>query len=561
LGGGDTLISRGDVGPVGETIVKLEDWFLTPSERGNDGSEIDRRHASGEAWTTGNDVDVRIDGAVYFRRLHETLAALVEGASVWFTDWEGHADERLAGPGTELGSTLVRLAKQGVHVRGLLWRSHPRAVHFSEQDNLRLASRINREGGLLVLDQRVRRGGSHHQKLLIVRHGPNTVRGGDVAPSDVGFIGGLDICHGRRDDRDHAGDPQTIELDRRYGARPPWHDLQLELRGPAVDDLSWSFRERWVDPAPLDHRNPLRAAVRRLIRQPRTLPTLPMPPTTPSVGGTHAVQVLRTYPSRRPRYPFAPDGERSVARAFLKAVARARSLVTIEDQYFWSIDAANALASALRRHAGLRVVIVVPRYPDRDGRLSGAASRYSRNRAIDVLRAAGGERVAVYDLENRMGTPIYVHAKVCVIDDVWLEVGSDNLNRRSWTHDSELACAVIDDRVDGREPLDPGGLGDRARTTARDTRLALWAEHLGRAPGEVDDLIDPHEGFDQLRRAAQALEAWTGSDRVDPRPPGHLTPHDTEPVDGWHRPVARLTYRTVLDPDGRPLRTRRARRY
>ena len=90
------------------------------------------------------------------------------------------------------------------------------------------------------------------------------------------------------------------------------------------------------------------------------------------------------------------------------------------------------------------MIIVVPRYPDRDGRISGRAARAAQWRAISNLVRAGGSRVAVYDLENEQGTPIYVHAKAIVIDDVWAMVGSANLNRRSWTHDSEVACAVLD---------------------------------------------------------------------------------------------------------------------
>ena len=50
----------------------------------------------------------------------------------------------------------------------------------------------------------------------------------------------------------------------------------------------------------------------------------------------------------------------------------------------------------------------------------------------------------MFDLENRAGTPIYVHAKICIIDDTWFTCGSDNFNRRSWTTDSELTCAVVD---------------------------------------------------------------------------------------------------------------------
>ena len=61
---------------------------------------------------------------------------------------------------------------------------------------------------------------------------------------------------------------------------------------------------------------------------------------------------------------------------------------------------------------------------------------------FERVRDAAPDRVAVFDLENAQGIPIYVHAKVCVIDDVWMMVGSDNLNRRSWTNDSELSCAV-----------------------------------------------------------------------------------------------------------------------
>ena len=80
------------------------------------------------------------------------------------------------------------------------------------------------------------------------------------------------------------------------------------------------------------------------------------------------------------------------------------------------------------------------------------------------------------------GTPVYVHAKVCVVDDVWACVGSDNFNRRSWTHDSELSCAVLDDTTD------PTRAGGDARVFARDLRLRLLREHLDRpADGSDDD--------------------------------------------------------------------------
>src|SRR4029079_10823606 len=97
----------------------------------------------------------------------------------------------------------------------------------------------------------------------------------------------------------------------------------------------------------------------------------------------------------------------------------------------------------------------------------------------------------VFDVENREGTPIYVHAKVCIVDDVWASVGSDNFNRRSLTPDSELFCAVLDETRDERAPADPAGLGDGARVYARDLRLRLLAGPLQHpAP---DALVDPRQ--------------------------------------------------------------------
>ncbi len=380
----DSIPARQHVltGEVGS--LRLDDWFLTPGERGNAATQIDGRRSDGTAWTEGNDVEVLIDGAAYFGRLYEALVSLESGDAVLFTDWQGDGDELLDGPGTEVGRVLADVCRRGAKVRGLLWRSHPRQAHFAEQSNAALVKMVDAADGELVLDQRVRRGGSHHQKLVVIRHGSES-------DGDVAFVGGIDLCHGRHDDSFHAGDRQAIELDDRYGHTPPWHDVQLRIRGPAVDDLEYTFRERWQDPTPLDHRNPWRIAIRRLIRQPHRDP---MPPESldATQHGAHAVQVLRTYPAKRPPFPFAPQGERSIARAYLKAFRRARRLVYLEDQYLWSEQAAYALADSLKRHPELHIVAVVPRYPDRGGRATSAASRVGREYVTKILRRGGRSR-------------------------------------------------------------------------------------------------------------------------------------------------------------------------
>jgi hypothetical protein len=147
-----------------------------------------------------------------------------------------------------------------------------------------------------------------------------------------------------------------------------------------------------------------------------------------------------------------------------------------------------------------------------------------RQQALDLLNAAAPGRVAVYGIENHHGNPVYVHAKVCVIDDVWASVGSDNLNRRSWTHDSELSCAVVDERRDDREPRVVDRFGDGARTFARNLRLELAREHLDRDPGEDADLIEPRGAFTAFAEAAQRLQHWHDTGCTGPRPPGRLRP-------------------------------------
>lgn len=524
-------------------------WFLTPPERGNPATDIDKLGEGRRSWVEGNLVQPLVHGATYFRRLHDELRALRAGDRVYFTDWRGDADEILLPGGPTVADLLCDLARTGVQVRGLLWRSHSDHLRFSAQENQRLGRQLNEAGGEVLLDQRVRRFASHHQKLFVIVHRREPER-------DVAFVGGIDLCHGRRDDATHQGDRQQQPMDRRYRGRAPWHDAALELRGPVVGPLRYAFVERWDDPHPLDRRTPYRMLVQRLARMSRHPKPLPDAFPDPPPAGPHAVQVLRTYGHKRPGYPFAPEGERSVARAYAKAFDRARSLIYVEDQYLWSEMVARSIAQALERSPELRVIAVVPRYPDADGRLSGPPARLGQLRAMRLLHRTAPERVGIYDLENAAGTPIYVHAKICIVDDVWFTCGSDNFNRRSWTSDSELTCAVIDPTLDDRAPRDLTGHGCGARKLARDLRLQLWTEHLGRSPGDPALLV-PAQAFDIWRAAAAALDAWHANGRHGPRPPGQVRRHQPDPVTAWQAVWAEPTYRVLFDPDGRSRRLRR----
>jgi phosphatidylserine/phosphatidylglycerophosphate/cardiolipin synthase-like enzyme len=521
-------------------------WFLSMAELGNPASVLSRDRP----WTDGNAVSPLIHGAVYFDRLAGALGSTQPGDQVFVADWRGDDDELLRDDGPTLSEALCDLAKRGVEVRGLLWRSHPKALGFHEAEHTELAATVNEAGGELLLDERVRRAGSHHQKLVAIhRH--------DDPDGDVAFVGGTDLCHGRRDDVQHDGDPQAEHIDKRYGERAPWHDAQAEVRGPAVADLAATFRERWNDPLPLEHRStPFGRLRAKTVREPLVPdPLAPIGP-APAAVGSHAVQVLRTYPAKRPRSPFAPDGERTIARFYLKALERARSMLYVEDQYFWSREIGEAVAKALERAPDLRLTVVVPRFPDRDGMITGPPHRLGQERTLSRILAAGGDRVAVFDLESEQGHPIYVHAKVVVIDDEVALIGSDNLNRRSWTHDSELSIAVLDEERDQRAPLDPRGQGAGARRFARDLRLRLAEEHLGIGRDE-QALLDPIEAFDRWVDGARALDAWHDGGRTGARPPGRIRRHRPEAVHIWQRAFAAPLYRLLIDPDGRTAAMRR----
>ena len=525
----------------------VADWFLSGFERGNEATRL-------RPWTEGNTVRPLVHGRVYYNALAKALAATGDGDSIQFVGWRGDADQLLADGGPTVVEALCGAARRGAKVRGLLWHAHTDQVGSQVGPNRMLARAVNRAGGEVLLDQRVLPFGCHHQKMVVVRHASRP-------EDDAVFLGGIDLDHGSRDDADHHGDRQSVGADPVYGPNPAYHDIQLQLQGPVVREADETFRERWLNPAAVT-RLPWHVIPDRIHGLRRTASPLPPALPDPPATGTCAVQLLRTYPRRRPRYPYAPRGERSIALAYTKAVGRAERLIYLEDQYLWSFDVARIFAAALKRSPRLQLIGVVPRWPDNENQYYNDAAMLGHAEALAMVREAGGDRVQVLDVENLRGLPVYVHAKLCVIDDVWAAVGSDNFNTRSWTHDSELTAAVVDFERDQRAPTDPAGLGDGARRLARELRLTILREHLG--IDEDDDLIDPERVADTVRKSAAELDAWYDGGCHGPRPVGRLRSHPTGKegrLPARHRWFTAPIYRSFLDPDGRPLDMRMRRTY
>ena len=90
--------------------------------------------------------------------------------------------------------------------------------------------------------------------------------------------------------------------------------------------------------------------------------------------------------------------------------------------------------------------------------------------------------------DDGVAEPVYVHAKIGIVDDEWLTIGSANLNEHSLFNDTEVNVVCRDPKL------------------VRETRLRLWAEHLERPIEEVGG--DPTEVIDTMWRplAEEQLE-------------------------------------------------------
>ena len=179
-------------------------------------------------------------------------SATVAGDQIYFADFRGDMDEQLDGPGTGVGQVLIEAARRGVAVFGLLWRSHPSWLHQSEEANAELAREISDNGGHVLLDARTRRAGSHHQKLVVIRHPEARETRRRVRRWHRPRLQPRRrlAAPGRR--RRSCRSPTSTVHD------PPGTTSRPRSVDPAVHDLEHTFRERWYGSSVLDVPSPLR---------------------------------------------------------------------------------------------------------------------------------------------------------------------------------------------------------------------------------------------------------------------------------------------------------------
>ncbi|MEN8676190.1 MAG: phospholipase D-like domain-containing protein, partial [Alteriqipengyuania sp.] len=128
------------------------------------------------------------------------------------------------------------------------------------------------------------------------------------------------------------------------------------------------------------------------------------------------------------------------------------------------------------------IVIVHQRHAD--GWLEQQAMDHARDLVAEAVEAADArDRFEVY-VPYTGETPIYVHAKLMIVDDEVLRIGSANLNNRSLGLDSE--CDTV---LDATRPHNSGrGLEDKIQAI----RISLLAEHCGVPEDEMQAALDEH---------------------------------------------------------------------
>lgn len=401
---------------------------------------------------TANRFALIVDAADYFRAAK--AAMLKARHTITLVGWDfdtrielehGRRDDGV--PDT-LGSFLLWVAdrRPGLHVRILRWDLGVLKVFGRGTTLLTIARWARHERIHLRLDGAHPTGAAHHHKIIVI----------DDA---IAFCGGIDMTADRWDTREHLDDDprrRRPTTRRRYG---PWHDATAAVDGAAARALGEHARERW------------RLASGETLEAPPPGPD-PWPDGLRPAFRDVEVAIARTAPAHDGRAEV-----REIEALYRAAIAAAERSVYMESQYFASRVVAEAIAARLREPGGPEFVVVNP--AGAEGWLEEEAMGSARARLVSVLRGADRSgRFRLYTPVTAGGRPIYVHAKVMVIDDRLIKVGSSNLNNRSMGYDTECDLAVE------AAPAQPG-----VAEAVAACRNGLLGEHLGVGAAKVADAI------------------------------------------------------------------------
>lgn len=341
---------------------------------------------------------------------------------------------------------------------------------------------------------------SHHQKFVVI-------------DGMLAFVGGMDVCEARWDDRRHCG-ANALRTSRGTPSKP-YHDVQAYLVGrqasAAVEELFW---ERWT------RAGGERPAVAPL---PEACPPMRLACHVPI--GAARIALSRTEPCAEPEETI-----REVESLFVDAIAAASRLIYLETQYFSSRRLYRALDARMRRdtESRLEIVIVVNERAEALKEEIAVGLRQAKNllRLAEVARATGhslGLYSSVCEGPTEEFEATYIHSKLALVDDRFLTVGSANFTNRSMGLDSELHVS-----------WEAGSGDERLRRAIRKVRVSLLAEHAGLS------------GFAAVRRLVGSEGLVARLDEIASRPNARLRRHGPPSE-------AQVAAMQIVDPEDLPF--------
>lgn len=441
---------------------------------------------------------VVIDADTYFRLAR--AAMLKARKQILLVGWDFDARIRLAwddeppGVPTEVGEFITWLVRRrpDLNVYILRWDKGAFKTLFRGKTLLTLTKwRFLRKRIHLKLDGHHPVGASQHQKIVVI-------------DDCLAFCGGIDMTDERWDTRSHRDDDPHRTSPSGWPNKP-WHDATTALEGPVARALGDLCRTRWQIAGGGE---------------------IPVPDTPVDCWPTDLkpdfrdidVAISRSQPEYGPQ-----ESIREIEQLYLSLIARAKRCIYAESQYFASRRVAEAIARRLDEPDGPEIVIINP--VSAQGWLEPIAMDTARARLFQALKQRDKHgRLRMYHPHTAGGEPIYVHAKVLVIDEEVIRIGSSNFNNRSLRLDTE--CDVT---------IEQGGPHERARIAA--IRDDLIAEHLGTEPATVSDAIASRGligAIEHLRGAGKTLipyevpdltsvEAWLADNKIlDPEGPEEM---------------------------------------
>ncbi|AMO72747.1 phospholipase D-like domain-containing protein [Sphingorhabdus sp. M41] len=439
---------------------------------------------------------VLIDGENYFRAVRKSLAQAKQRIMLLGWDFDERVEmhdtsEQPDGP-LQVGAYFDWLLKKNrdldiyvlrwdtgalksfVRLNGLLtlarWYLHPR-VHFK-------------------LDSHHPVGAAHHQKIIVI-------------DEDTAFCSGIDVANNRWDTRAHEeSQEQRYQPDGNDAG--PWHDAAMVVQGDVARALSEYAGQHWRD-----------AGGKQVKAVSASADCWP--------AGLDAdftdcpVAIARTLPEMDDQ-----QGVHEIESLYLDLIGAAKQFIYAESQYFASARIAGAIAERLSEPDGPEVIIVNPE--SAEGWLESEIMDSTRARLFEAVKARDKyDRFRMLHPFNAAGTPIYVHAKIMIVDDQYLRIGSSNFNNRSLGFDSECDVAIDASAVQGGTV--PGQIAS--------VRNDLLAEHLGVEEREVGSSIEQTNSLivtiEALNKAGRQLrpyqtpdvgaaEAWLAdNDVLDPK--------------------------------------------